>query len=253
MDIQERLRNQVSNSITVVKKRPDIFQVYSPFYHEDGDMIEVYARRLDGDKILLTDCGMTLMRLSYYFTIDTTAKESTLLEILNENRVAFDSITGEISLPTTVDQVAIAFYQISQAIMKASNLKILKRETIRKLFYELLDEFVSTNLVKYKYQKKYYPIPENREYEVDYFIPDPKKPIFLFGIKDSDKARLSVISCQHFLLKEIPFKSVAVYEDLGRIPKNDQKRALSAIDKTFYDLDEFKGNCVGYLSRELSC
>jgi hypothetical protein len=38
----DALKSQFNDRIRFVEKRPDIFQLIAPFYHEDGDMLEIF-------------------------------------------------------------------------------------------------------------------------------------------------------------------------------------------------------------------
>ena len=61
----DALKNQFNDRIRFVEKRPGIFQLIAPFYHEDGDMLEIYLEGIEGNgKIRISDHGMTIMRLS---------------------------------------------------------------------------------------------------------------------------------------------------------------------------------------------
>lgn len=68
------LKEQFNHQIAFREKRPGIFQMIAPLYHEDGDMIEIFLENLYGNDtpIRICDHGMTIMRLSYNFDIDRT-------------------------------------------------------------------------------------------------------------------------------------------------------------------------------------
>lgn len=67
MGFLDRLNEQAMASVAWMEKRPGVYQVLLPFYHEDGDMVEVFANASPegGQKVRISDCGMTLQRLSY--------------------------------------------------------------------------------------------------------------------------------------------------------------------------------------------
>ncbi|HDL89927.1 MAG TPA: hypothetical protein ENG14_03385, partial [Thermodesulforhabdus norvegica] len=98
----------------------------------------------------------------------------------------------------------------------------MSSEVIKSLFYELLDEFISEQLVRYHPEPKVLPIPERDDLEVDYSFNGSPKPLYLFGVKDDTKARLTTISCLEFQRANIPFKSVAVHEDFEGLSKKDR-------------------------------
>ena len=76
MKILENLRVEFNNHVTFREKRPGIVQVLAPLFHEDGDMIDIFLD-LSPDSsapIRISDHGLTLMRLSYSYDLDTPAK-----------------------------------------------------------------------------------------------------------------------------------------------------------------------------------
>ena len=243
------LKKQFNERIRFVEKRPGIFQLIAPFYHEDGDMLEIYLEGIEGNgKIRISDHGMTIMRLSYEYDIDTPNKKRIFEKMLNENQLLEKD--GRLYLEPGLDVLYPSVLQFAQAVGKVSNMKLYKREVIKSLFYELLDEFITEQLVRYQPEPKVLPIPERDDLEVDYSFKGFPRPLYLFGVKDDTKARLTTISCLEFRGADIPFKSVAVHEDFEALSKKDRKRITSAADKQFVDLDDFKNHGEHYFERE---
>lgn len=243
------LRNQFNDRIRFVEKRSGIFQLIAPFYHEDGDMLEIYLEGLkENGKIRISDHGMTIMRLSYEYEIDTPNKRRIFEKMLAENRLLEKD--GRLYLEADLDVLYPSVLQFAQAVGKVSNMKLYKREVIKSLFYELLDEFINEQLVRFQPEPKVLPIPERDDLEVDYSFKGFPRPLYLFGVKDDTKARLTTISCLEFQRADIPFKSVAVHEDFEDLSKKDRKRITSAADKQFVDLDDLTNHGEDYFDRE---
>ena len=94
-------------------------------------------------------------------------------------------------------------------------------------------------------------ISDHDEYEVDYQFDIGSRPLFLFGAKDDDKARLATISCLEFQRRGIPLKGVIVNQDFeGGITKKDRTSITSASDKPFPSLDDFRENGPQFFERE---
>jgi hypothetical protein len=243
------LKNQFNQRINVQEKRPGIIQLFAPLYHEDGDMIDIYLEQPNGNgTIRISDHGMTLMRLSYNYEIDTPNKERIFNRILAENRLLFKN--GRIYLDALPESLYPSILQFAQGVAKVSNMRLFKREVIKSLFYEILDEIVLDQFKKFHVRPKVLPIKVRDDLEVDYEISPNKKPFYLFGVKDDYKARLVVISCLEFQRNRLPFTSVIIHEDFDALTRKDRKRITSAADKQFTDLDDFKENGLGYIERE---
>jgi hypothetical protein len=245
----DALRTQFNDRVSFQEKRPGVFQLIAPFYHEDGDMLDIFIEKAPGNgAIRITDHGMTVMRLSYEYDIDTPNKDRIFHRILSENQLLEQN--GRILIDTDESSLYPAVLQFAQAVGKISNMRLFKREVIKSLFYEMLDEFIMESLIRYKPSARVLPLPERDDLEVDYAFQALPRPVYLFGIKDETKARLTTISCLEFQKARLPFKSIAVHEDFEALSKKDRKRVTSAADKQFVDLEDFKAHAEEYLERE---
>ena len=72
--ITEYLKDQFNGRLQVNEKRPGIYQLFLPLYHEDGDMIEIYLQQENGHW-KISDYAIALMRLSYSYDVDTENKK----------------------------------------------------------------------------------------------------------------------------------------------------------------------------------
>ena len=201
----------------------------------------------DGGKVKVCDFGMTLMRLSYNYEIDTPNKERIFHRILQENDVM--ETDGNIWLESDPDKLYSAVMQLSQAMGKVSSMQYYKREVIQSLFDEKLNNFVVSNLGEYSPVSKVLPIEERDDLEADWQISLPAKQVYLFGVKDYRQSRLVTISCLEFQKAQLPFISVAIHEDYGNLPRKDQSRLTSAVDKQFVSLEDFQENGKDFLKR----
>ncbi len=250
----ELLRAQFGDFVRLEEKRPNIQQVFAPLYHEDGDMVDVFldlprdADLSSGGRIRLSDHGMTLMRLSYTFDLDTPNKEKIFQRILNENGVSEED--GELHIDTGIESLYPALMQFSQTIGKVSNMRLFRRETLDSLFEEMLEEFILETLTRYQPTPSVCPIPERDDLEVDWQFKPNGTPLYLFGVKDNARARLATISCLEFQRNKLPFRSMVVHEDFDKVARKDKTRLTSASDKQFISLDDFRQNAEQYLERE---
>ena len=88
------------------------------------------------NRIRLSDHGMTLMRLSYSFDLDSPNKEKIFQRILLENGVSEEA--GEIYMEAEAQSLYPALMQFSQTIGKVCNMRLFRRETLHSLFEEML-------------------------------------------------------------------------------------------------------------------
>ncbi len=252
MTLLDNLRSQFNDHVAFSEKRPGIQQLVAPLYHEDGDMVDIFLElpRNGGNQVRICDFGMTLMRLSYSFDVDTPNKERILQRILSENQLREEN--GNLSIEADIDALYPAVLQFAQGVAKVGNMRLFKREVIASLFYEMLQEFIEERLGEYHPQSITLPIPERDDLEVDYQLEKNNRILYLFGVKDPTKARLVTISCLEFQRKRLPFKSMVVHEDFEGLPRKDRTRLTSACDKQFPTLEDFRTNASQFLEREVA-
>lgn len=224
-------------------------QLVVPLYHEDGDMVDIFIQeKKDRGTIWISDFGMTIMRLSYTFDIDTPNKEKIFSRILSENQVGEEN--GALYIETKPESLYPAILQFAQTVAKVSNMRLYKREVVQSLFYEILQEIIDEKLKRYNPRPNVFPLRERDDLEVDYLFDINPHPIYLFGVKDSAKARLATISCLEFQRAKMKFKGFVVHEDFEGLYKKDRSRITSAIDKQFISLDDFRINAEQVFERE---
>src|SRR6185503_13388761 len=96
------------------------------------------------------------------------------------------------------------------------------------------------------------PLLDRDDLEVDWSFSPNGVPLYLFGLKDANRARLATISCLEFQRHNLEFKSIAVHEDIDKLGRKDRNRLTNACDKQFTSLDEFQQNAVPFLEREVA-
>ena len=246
----EVLQLQMGSNINLKPITNSRIQVMLPIYYEDGDMVDIYIEPQGDYHSLISDCGMTLMKLSYYYEINTDNKAKILAQMIAAN--SLDFAQGVISQRVENKRLYRSLLGFGNTIMKISALNYLKREMIKNLFYEMMEEVVTSVFEpQFSIKKQYNPIEGKDEYQVDYCIVAPK-PLFIYAVKDSTKARLVTISEQEFKLNKIHANSIVVYEDFGSIFPNDQKRIINATGKQFATLDDFSKDGLDYVHEVLA-
>jgi hypothetical protein len=246
--IENALAAQFHDNVRLKKRRPNVFQVYAPFFHEDGDMLDMFIEPQNGG-VRVCDFGKTLMRLSYTFELNTENKRRIFHELLSENRVEFDDANGNIYLDSTAEDVCSAVLHFSQVVAKVSRLDVLKREIVSGLFFDLVDEFVTQELNAYSPNLRAIPIPGKDEYEVTCEFAIKPHPVYLIAVRGSSRARLAALSFLEFQRAGLKFKGCVVHDDMEALPAKDRKRITSAADKQFPSLLDFREHAAGFLSR----
>lgn len=245
-DLKDILQKSFHDKVDLVERKEHLFQLIVPLYHEDGDMMDIFINTA-GDALVVCDCGMTLMRLSYTFEVDSEHKEKILFEILSQNDAKYDD--GNIFIPTTPDMLFRNIMQLSQVISKISAMKMLRKNNITSLFYENVQNYIYSSLSIYNPQKDFLPLQNHDEHSVDYFLTVNKKPAYLFAVRGESRALVATVAVMAFQREKLPFTGIAISDDLGALSRKTQKRIISAMDKLFYDYNDFAENSPAYFER----
>jgi hypothetical protein len=247
--ILAQISSQFNGRMEYTEKRPGIYQLFVPVYHEDGDMIDIFLTKR-GNEYFLGDYGQTLMRLSYVYEIDTPNKEAILNRILLEHGLT--ETDGNLEMKIDPENALMAVLHVTQSYAKIASMKYFKREVVENLFYEILDEFIFSELLEFKPKKKVVPIPDRDDLEADFEFSPNGHPVYLFGVKDNSKARLATISFLEYNKAGLDFRGWVVNENFEKLSTKDKTRLTNSCDKQFTSLDAFKIAAKTFLQRERS-
>lgn len=230
--------------------RPGVHQLTAPVFHEDGDMMTVFMEE-GNEGIRTIDRGMSLMRLSYLFDVDTDNKRKILNDIVSSRKAELRN--GSLESIAPVDDVFPYIMNYVQLVSEVCNMSILTRETITNLFYDILREVVEDLKVEAQCIPDYRPqgLP-NINIDYAFLREGTARPIYLFGIKDTNKAQQTTINCLQMQLKKVPSKTVGVFHDADALTRIARANVLDSIGKTFISIDSFKENGKQYIETELA-
>lgn len=253
MTIGDMLANTPATTFQVREKRPGIYQLIAPIFHDDGDMVSIFLEKVNDENIKICDHGMSLMRLSYLFDLDSDKKKKVLNDIVANRGASLEN--GSIELIVPNNELFSGIMSYSQLVSEVCNMDILSREMVSSLFYDYLSESIerireqNSRLI---YIKDYQP-KGHEEINVDYaFLGDGKvRPIYLFGVKDTNKAQQITINCLTMTLENIPHRSIVVFENIDNVTTFARNSLINASGKIFSDLISFQQKGAAYIENEL--
>jgi len=228
------------------ERRVGVYQLIIPIFHEDGDMVDVYLSYLDGE-IRISDFGLTIMKLSYTLEINSPAREQIFNTILINNGISNDR--GNLYMDSSENLIYQNIMQFIGGIQKIINMRMWNTERIKSLFFPKLDEFIDTKLSQYNPEKSVIPLKNYPVIEVDYVFNFSKKPFYLFGVNNKDKARNSAIALLELQKAELKFFGMVVHEDFNTLPKRERTYLTQNADKQFPTLENFEQSCASAMDR----
>ena len=239
--LERLLCERLCADVRIHRREDDVLMMESPFTFPDGDHFPIYLSETAAGTVKLSDCGHTLMHVSYEHDVDLFyegARASVREQIVRECGIEEDE--GIFSIETPPDQVATALFRFGQALTKIHDLTFLSRERVASTFYEdlrgLIFAILDEDIVETDYIAP--DVPDASHYPVDYrFEGKEGRSVFLYGVPGRDKARLTTIMLSHFLLHRVAFESVIVFADQQEMPRLDVARLTNVAGTAVASLD----------------
>lgn len=226
--LQRLLCERLCADVQVVTRPDGALMLRTHFEFPDGDRFPIHLSETGIGGLRLSDRGHTLMHISYDHDVDVFldgTRGQMLERIVGETGVDRDG--GEFCLDTSLEGLPGAIFRFGQALTRIHDLTFLSRSRVQSTFYDDLAELLKSLIDEDKVQADYLPeeLPNPEAYRVDYRIEGKSDvPLFLYGVPNRDKARLTTIMLSHFHRHGLRFESMLVFEDQSEIPRLDLAR-----------------------------
>ncbi len=238
-----------------IERRPDgALTLQTRFQFPDGDRFPIHLAEASAGGFRLSDRGHTLMHISYEHDVDSFlegARGMLLERIMAESELQWDG--GAFCLDASPERLSEAIFRFGQALTRIYDLTLLSRSNVGSTFYDDLADLLSHLVGGDKFQPDYRPdVPNANAYPVDYRIEGKDGvPLFLYGVPNRDKARLTTIMLSHFHRHELAFESILVFENQAEIPRADLAR-LSDVGGDMVSSLESRGDLDRKLLRRVA-
>ncbi len=213
-----------------VEERPDgTAMVQTHFTFPDGDRFPIHLSRTPVGGLRLSDRGHTLMQISYDHDVDSFLEgtRGMLLErIMGETGLCWDGSHGVLCLDTAPERLPESIIAFGQALTRVYDLTLLSHSSVGTTFYDDLADLLLILVDEDRIVRDYQPdVPNAAAYRVDYRIEGKSDvPLFLYGVPNCDKARLTTVMLSHFHRHDLRFESILVFEDQAAMPRTDLAR-----------------------------
>lgn len=238
--LQDNLCQLLCAKIHLKEKNKSLIILETPFFFPDGDPYQIYLKEMPNGILRITDMGHTLIHLSYENEVDKF-REGTrgkiFTQILSESFINEDN--GEFYIETDIENLVSNLFHMGQALTKINDLTFLNRARAESTFYEDLKESLFKVIPEEKIQIDYiYQAMEYaKDYPIDFFIEGKHNPLYVFGIPNKDKARLTTIILERLLRADAIFDSLLIFADQTIIPRQDLARLSNTGGEMIASLD----------------
>ena len=248
--VERDFQKKVSEMVRLESEGIQRYRVFTPFRFDDGDHLVIVLKKEDS-QWLLTDEAHTFMRLTY----DVEAKDlhkGTRQKIISNALSEFhiETRSGELIQYIRDEEYGISLYSFVQAILKLSNVSFLSRERIRSTFKDdfraLLTEVIPEEILIFDWTESDYD-PDGK-YIIDCRINGSPKPLLIQALASDGATRDATITFLNFEKWDIPFRSLAIFEDQEIICRKVLSRFTDICDRQFSSLTANRNRIQLFLS-----
>ena len=177
--------------------------------------------------VRLSDKGDTLTRISCDHDIDAflAGSRGLLIERILGEQVGKDG--GEFYLDTRTDRLSDAVFRYGRALTRIYDLTLHSRSRAVSTFYDDLADLLLQTTDEDRIQRDHLlpDLPNSEAYPIDYRLKgDSGGQVFLYGVPNRDKARLTTIILSYFHRNHLDFDSILVFSNQSEIPRMDLAR-----------------------------
>ena len=228
-ELQELLCEQWCSEVAVAEDKVGI-RLSLPILEDDGDSLTVWIQPTLGGWTI-RDCGTTMMRMSYDIDVDllTEGQRGKVLErILSEHNVRL--LDGELLCDVPESELGAALLRFGHAAQRIGDIKLWSRTRVISTFYDDLRTRLTTIVGPDRLLQNYAPpnVPDSESYIVDFAVLGAHRPLYIFGVPSSDKAKLTTIVLLHLQQAHHIFDSLVIPSDIESIGKPDLRRLMNA-------------------------
>ena len=226
--LERTLCDRLCTRVRIHERDDGVLMLEAPFTFPDGDHFPIYLSETRAGSVVLSDRGHTLMHMSYEHDVDAFydgARAALREQIVRDSSIEEDD--GVFTVETPPNEIADTIFRFGQALTKIYDLTFLSRERVASTFYEDLRTLLFGIVDEDRVETDHIPteVPNGSNYPVDYRLEGREgSSVFIYGVPNRDKARLTTIMLSHFLLHGLSFESVIVFENQQEIPRLDVAR-----------------------------
>lgn len=252
--IEQDFRAKVSEKVRLVAEGLNRYRVFAPFRFDDGDHLAIILKQ-EGDRWILTDEAHTYMHLTY--EIDERDLQRGNRQTIISNALSVFNVedrNGELILGIPNEQYGDALYSFVQALLKITNVSYLSRERIRSTFLDDFRSLLTEQVQEHRRDFDWHDPDRDPQgiYSVDCRINGMPRPLVIHALTNDGRTRDATISLLQFEKWDIPFHSLAIFENQESINRKVLARFSNVCEKQYSNLVSNRDRIERYLIEVLS-
>lgn len=249
--IERDFHEKVSSKIRLAAEGMGRFRVFTPFMFDDGDHLGIVLRK-DGARWVLSDEAHTFMHLTYDMD-EKDLHSGTRQKIISNTLSTFqiEDRDGELLLDVPEERYGDALFSFVQGLLKISDVSYLSRERVWSTF---MDDFrtVMSEAIPEERRSFDWSDPEHDPqgmYTVDCRVNGLGQPLFVHALSSDGRTRDATIALLQFERWEMPFRSLAIFEDQESINRKVLARFSDVCEKQFSSLASNRERIARFLTQ----
>jgi hypothetical protein len=146
---------------------------------------------------------------------------------LGEHQITIDD--GELTCDVDERGLGEALLRFGQASQRVGDIKLWSQARVASTFYDDLRtnliDIVGPERLRIDYEVPN--VPDSENYPVDFAVTTGPRPLYIFGVPSSDKAKLANIVLLHLQQANHIFDSLIIPSDFESISKPDFRRLMN--------------------------
>ena len=252
--IERDFKEKVSAKIRLSEEGLERYRVFTPFRFDDGDHLSIVLKK-NGSEWVLSDEAHTYMHLTYDIDERDLLRGTRQTMISNALSVfEVEDCDGELLLNVPEERYGDALYSFVQALLKISDVSFLSREQVRSTFGDDFRALCTESIPEQRRTFEWHHPERDPQgiYEVDCRVNGMVRPLLVHALPNDARTRDATITLLQFEKWEIPFHSLAIFEDQETISRKVLARFSDVCEKQFSNLSGNRDRITRFLEEAMS-
>lgn len=236
--IERDFKAKVCENLRIVPDGSERYRVFTPFTFDDGDGLSIVLKK-DGGGWVLSDEANTYMRLTYDIDEQDLFRGRRWAVISNAlSLFQVEDRDGELILGVPDGMYGDALFSFVQAILKIADVSYLSRERVRSTFMDDFHALMADAAPRERLAFDWHDAARDPQamYSVDCRVNGMEKPLLVHALASDGKTRDATISLLQFEKWDMPFRSLAIFENQETISRKVLARFSDVSEKQFSGL-----------------